>query len=246
MSTGEIDRIAPTLRPSTPVRGYQRWRTLLFAHWEVDAEVLQAMLPPQLTLDTFRGAAYVGLVPFWMEGVRAKFVPDGLGMAFLETNVRTYVHVDGRDPGVYFFSLDAESALAVLGARVGWSLPYYYADMTRRIGDGVIDYSVKRIGKDEPRLDVRWEIGELLGPSKPDTLEHFLAERYFLHCERRGRIYSGRVHHVPYPLAKARTLQFSDQLLGADGIDVSGPPQLVHYAAGVDVEIFDLKPRDAD
>src|SRR3712207_8210884 len=49
--------------------------------------------------------------------------------SFLEANVRTYVHVDGREPGVYFFSLDAASLLAVLGARVGLGLPYFLARM---------------------------------------------------------------------------------------------------------------------
>ena len=48
--------------------------------------------------------------------------------AFLELNVRTYVTLDGR-PGVWFFSLDAASTLAVIGARLGIRLPYFRASM---------------------------------------------------------------------------------------------------------------------
>ena len=36
-----IDRIAPTRRPDQPVRGYQRWRSLLFLHWQVPADLLR-------------------------------------------------------------------------------------------------------------------------------------------------------------------------------------------------------------
>ena len=49
--------------------------------------------------------------------------------SFHETNVRTYVHRAGCDPGVWFFSLDAANRLAVLAARTTFHLPYYHARM---------------------------------------------------------------------------------------------------------------------
>jgi uncharacterized protein YqjF (DUF2071 family) len=98
-----IDRITPTQRPSRKTQGYQRWRDLLFLHWTVPEQVLRSLVPPALEIDTYGGDAYVGLVPFAMLGVRPVWLPERMGFDFLETNVRTYVHTGGRDPGVYFF-----------------------------------------------------------------------------------------------------------------------------------------------
>jgi hypothetical protein len=238
-----IDRIAPTRRPSGPVRGYQRWRDLGFFHWPVPAGQVAALLPEGLDLDTFEGQAYVGLVPFAMLGVRPRWSPEALAFDFLETNVRTYVHVGGQDPGVYFFSLDAASRLAVWAARTGWGLPYFHARMSLSKRDRTIAYQTRRSGAPGPRLTVTYEIGQGLGASRPDSFEHFLVERYFLHLARRGRLWSGQVHHVPYPVQAARVVDIHDELVPSAGLEVSGPPPIAHFAAGVDVEIFDLAPR---
>ncbi len=98
---------------------------------------LRPLLPPGLELDLYEGRAYVGLTPFTMTGVRPAWLPPiPFVSRFHETNVRTYVHAGGRDPGVWFFSLDASGALAVLGARALLGLPYCYAqiDMTVETG----------------------------------------------------------------------------------------------------------------
>jgi uncharacterized protein YqjF (DUF2071 family) len=64
-----------------------------------------------------------------MKNIRSAWMPKATAMNFLETNVRTYVHHRG-EPGVWFFSLEASSRLAVYAARVGWGLPYFHADMS--------------------------------------------------------------------------------------------------------------------
>src|SRR4051812_19283047 len=108
----EIDRIAPTHRPSGRTVMRQNWSDLLFLHWEVPVEALRLLLPPGVELDTFEGRAYVGLVPFTMTGVRPTLLPAFPPLSnFHETNVRTYVHFQGRDPGVWFFSLDAANSI---------------------------------------------------------------------------------------------------------------------------------------
>src|SRR5688572_18438599 len=94
----EIDRITLTLRPARPIVGYQRWRDLLFLHWPIPVEVLRPLVPEPLSIDTYEGVAYVGLVPFWMIGVRPTWAPERSAFRFLETNVRTYTHLEGRDP----------------------------------------------------------------------------------------------------------------------------------------------------
>src|SRR5688500_15722341 len=116
--------------PPSPWIMTQTWSKLLFAHWPVPPEQIRPLLPPSVTLDTFDGQAWVGVVPFDIPNIRPRFLPPIPTMAhFLELNVRTYVTRDGK-PGVWFFSLDAASRLAVEGARLAFHLPYFNAQMS--------------------------------------------------------------------------------------------------------------------
>jgi uncharacterized protein len=243
-----IDRLSPTRRPARRPVGYQSWRELLFLHWPVSTETLRPLVPAQLSLDLYQGVAYVGLTPFVVQRARAAWTPDTFSLDFLETNVRTYVHLNGRDPGVYFFSLDAASRIAVAGARAAFGLPYWHARIRRRRHDGVTDYGVRRLSRTRPRLTVTYQLGQPLGAADPGTLEHFLVERYLLHVERRGALWTTQVHHSPYPLQQAQVLEVRDELIRAAGLPrPDGPPPLVHYAPGVDVEIFPpQRRRDAE
>ena len=236
-----IDRIAPTVRPNETVRGYQRWRSLLFLHWPVPLEALRPLVPASLEIDLYDGIAYVGVVPFAMEGVRNAWWPEWASMTFLETNVRTYVYY-GDKPGVYFLSLDAASRLAVWGARQLWGLPYYHATMSLTQSEDQIVYETSR-----PSCDVRhkvsYRIGSKLGPSEPDSLEYFFLERYLLFLEHRGKLYSGQVHHAPYPAHEVELLDVEDSLVHASGLIIPPvPPSFAHFSPGVDVEIFGLRP----
>ncbi len=207
-------------------------------------EVLRPLVPARLELDLHDGLAYVGLAPFAVTGARPLGAPKRLGLRFLEANVRTYVHVDGREPGVYFFSLDAASLLAVVGARVALGLPYVLARMRARRRGSVVEYAARRLSGRRPHLAVRYETGEPLGASRPGTLEHFLLERYLLHLERWGRLWTVQVHHAPYPVQRARVLGLRDELIAAAGLPApAGLPPLVHYSPGVDVEIFPPRVR---
>src|SRR5579872_1671599 len=116
--------------PSRPWIMVQRWHDLLFAHWPLRPEAIRPLVPRELELDTFENKAWLGVIPFWMSGVRFRALPPmPTASAFPELNVRTYVRAprDPEKPGVFFFSLDAASLLAVLGARAGFGLPYFWA-----------------------------------------------------------------------------------------------------------------------
>ncbi|GIW82217.1 MAG: hypothetical protein KatS3mg105_4024 [Gemmatales bacterium] len=239
MST--IDRIAPTKRPQARLAGYQRWRDLLFLHWRVPADVVRHLVPQPLALDLWEDQAYVGVVPFRMEGVRPHWWPSFLAFNFLETNLRTYVHYEGR-PGVYFFSLDANARLPVYAARLTWGLPYHFARMRMTLDGDIVSYDTRRAGFSSASHRVRYRIGAPLPPSIPGSIEFFLLERYLLFVERKGRIYVGQVHHAPYPAQAATVLEVEDNLMAAAGLPrVAEPPVCAHYAAGVDVEVFGLR-----
>jgi uncharacterized protein YqjF (DUF2071 family) len=202
--------------------------------------VLRAAVPACFDLDLHEGVAYVGVVPFAMEGVRPRLVPEFAALDFLETNVRTYVLRRG-EPGVYFFSLEAASRLAVASARAVFSLPYHHARMELRERDDVTSYRTQRASSGA-RHEVRYRVGEFLGPSRPGTLEHFLLERYLLFTMRRGTPYRAQVHHAPYPAHRAEILDVHDELVGAALLPPAvGLPAHAHYAPGVDVEVFALE-----
>ena len=259
MPTGElaIDRVAASRRPvDQRVVMYQSWRSLLFLHWRFRPEAIRPLLPSGLglELDTYGGQAYVGLVPFTMRGVRPKGLPAVSWLSnFHETNVRTYVHVHGHAPGVWFFSLEAANPLAVALGRAWFSLPYHHARMrlaSRLVADdrgrlgGLISYHSERI-KNRPvsatsALDAR-VVHEPPRAAAVGTLDHFLLERYLLYAVRRGRLYSGQVHHTPYPVQAAEVHAFDESLLAATGISRPEERPLVHFSRGVDVEIFRLR-----
>lgn len=235
-----IDRIAPTRRPGAVPSGEQRWRELFFLHWTFEPEQVAKLLPAGVTLDVWDGCGYVGLVPFVMQGVRPSWLPRAMAMDFLETNLRTYVVVNG-EPGVWFFSLEASSWLAVKAARVGWGLPYFHAAMhTAREGDRIRYRSQRRGAAAALSLDA--SIGAPLGASTPGTLEHFLMERYLLFSLKGGHLERGQVHHPPYPAQRADVHAVSTTLLEAAGLPPASGLPLAHYAAGVDVEVFGPHP----
>ena len=245
-----IDRIAPTLEPDQTPLLFQNWHHLLFLHWEIPADKLQALIPHRLGIDTYQGKAYVGLVPFTLSGIRAPLTPPLPGISsFHEVNVRTYVHLDGRDPGVWFFSLDASSSLAVTVARAMYKLPYFDADIDFTASDDALSnvaFHSKRTdsrGSLPANLHVRYHPVEgPVQPAAPGSLEHFLVERYFLYAEDEERqLHRARVHHQPYPVQRAEVLELEETLVWATGIRRSDAVPLRHYAREVNVKVYALE-----
>jgi uncharacterized protein YqjF (DUF2071 family) len=250
MQRDTIDRVTPTLEPDQQVLLHQNWHHLLFLHWEIPPNELQALLPPRLTLDTFEGKAYIGLVPFTMTGVRPILTPPLPWISsFHEINVRTYAHLEGRDPGVWFFSLDASSRIAVAAARAAYHLAYFEAEMDFRVGEGalpVIEFDSRRTdsrGTKPANAHVRYRAVEgPAQPATPGTLEHFLLERYILYAEDADRrLYRARVHHQAYPVQRAEVLALDETLIRAAGVKRGEGVGLAHYAREVNVRVYGVE-----
>jgi uncharacterized protein YqjF (DUF2071 family) len=248
-----IDRLTASARPVGHAAMRQDWHHLLFLHWAVAPEQLRPLVPSGLELDLYEGRAYVGLVPFTMTGVRPVWAPAVRGVSsFHETNVRTYVHRAGRDPGVWFFSLDAANALAVALARTFFHLSYHHARMrlTHEPGSGGVSYASQRLMHRSTSTPATCAVGcTPTGPPAPvraGTLEHFLVERYLLYARaaRSGRLYRGQVHHTPYPVQPAEITGLDETLLAAAGIERPDEAPLAHFVRGVKVEVFSLRRVD--
>jgi uncharacterized protein YqjF (DUF2071 family) len=229
---------------------HQNWHHLLFLHWEVPPSELQAMLPPGLTLDTFEGKAYVGLVPFTVTGVRAVLTPPLPWISsFHEVNVRTYVHCEGRDPGVWFFSLDASSAVAVAAARAAYKLPYFQSHIELEASREVIPAIEFHSRRDDDRgampanSRIRYSAADVpITAASPGSFEFFLIERYVLYAKDEAlNLYRARIHHQPYPLQKAELHDLDETLVWAAGIRRPEAPQARHYAREVNVKVYPLE-----
>jgi uncharacterized protein YqjF (DUF2071 family) len=218
----------------------QSWLDLAFLHWRVPAEELRARLPRALHVDEFDGSAWIGVVPFRMEGIRLRALPPIPGTtAFLELNVRTYVRHGDRS-GVWFFSLDAANAVVAAVARRWFGLPYHAAEMSMRgEGEGRA-FASRRLGKGPPaEFRASWRPSGESRASRPGSLEHFLAERYCLFAHGpRGGLVRGDIHHVAWPLRPAEASVASNSMLSALGFRISGPPDAVHETAGVDALVW--------
>lgn len=226
---------------------YQKWRELLFLHWGFEPAEIQKTLPPGLSVDTYEGRAYVGIVPFFMRDVRPRYLPALPGVShFQELNLRTYVYDESGLPGVWFYSLDAAGWLAVQAARLTFGLPYYYAAMSaEREADGAVAYRSRRRGAD-PGLEstFRYRPLDLLPEAEPGSLNFFLVERYLLYSppRRNGRFPTGRVYHRPYPLQEVEVSAWDANLFALEGLPrPERPPDHAVMSPGVDVEVFPLK-----
>jgi uncharacterized protein len=235
-----LDEHRPWPLPGGPWVMSQSWHDLLFAHWRVDARMLRRIVPAQLPLDLFEGEAWVGVVPFHMTNVAPRLVPEVPPISRLvELNVRTYVVVDGK-PGVYFFSLDANSRLAVAGARALFHLPYFFATMaTTRVGETVTHRSRRARG-----TPAEWaaDYGPS-GPSRyaaPGSLEHFLTERYCLYTTDGARVLRCDIHHPPWPLQDATATIAVNTMTTAAGLVTEGEP-LLHFSRRQDVLVWPLE-----
>jgi uncharacterized protein YqjF (DUF2071 family) len=217
------------------------WSELLFAHWPIDADEIAEQLPAGLELDTFKGQAWVGLVPFLMSDVAPRGCPAVPWLSrFPELNVRTYVVKDGK-PGVWFWSLDAANPVAVRVARSTFNLPYMDAKMSITKGDiGAINYRSERTHRGEPPaiLDATYRPEGTVFHAQPGTLEYWLTARYCLYsADRRGVLYRGEIFHPPWTLQSA-SCQIRKNTMGEPcHFDFTGDPHLL-FAAPVQVQAW--------
>ena len=235
------DRLAARERPGGWPIMHKSWDKLLFLHWEMPVEVIRALIPKPLVIDTFEGKAWISITPLTIYDVRPVLVPPVPYLSWLhELNVRSYVHYDGV-PGVWFFSLDANNLPAVFGARLFFKLPYFSADISLETdGNDVVFKSFRSASG--ARLTVKWTIGDPLPPAEAGTLDFFLVERYSLYTADEHSSYRCRIHHQPWLLQKTeRWSDFESNMAEANGLPTPDGPPLIHCGGPVDVDVWPLE-----
>ncbi len=245
----------PGQGPPLPTRQimHQWWRDISFVHWRVDPARVAPLLPRGVRPDLHDGSAWVGLIPFHMVGAGLGDGPavPHLG-TFLETNVRLYSVDDQGRHGVVFRSLEAERLAVVLGANVGFGVPYKYARMSRSPGldtwtrDEVtgrqLRYQTVRRTPGRPRSTLEVRVGEKI--TEPSALDLFLTARFGLHSTVLGRTLWIPNTHAPWPLRRAEVVTLDDDLVAAAGLPgvADTTPDSVLFSTGVRT-VFGLPQR---
>ena len=213
------------------------WRHLLFANWPVDVDVLRAHLPDPFAVDEFDGTGWLSVVPFTNVDTRPRGLPAWAGVRLPELNLRTYVTLDG-EPGVYFFSLDADGLPATLGARLTHFLPYFVADVDLGPSDGRVRFeSHRRQRGDRPAefAATYWSTGEPFTP-EPGSRAAFLTDRKRLYTQAPGgTVRYTDVEHPPWTLYPADAAIEENTLFEANGFADPGGGPVCYYSPGVDV-----------
>jgi uncharacterized protein YqjF (DUF2071 family) len=235
-----MDGFAPAA--AVPVRRpvmRQEWSGVTFLHWSYPVPVLQELLPRGLSVQRYADRAWASLVLLRMR-VRGPLGPGGPGLAsvtaFPETNVRTYVVGPDGEAGIYFFSLDAGALPAVLAARGGWGLPYFWARMRIEKEAGSIRYrSSRRMpGPAGSGHDITVSPG---GSIEQDERDRFLTARFVLWHEHAGALLRTRADHEPWQLRSVEVRSCREDLLSAAGLPAAEGRPLAHYGERVRVRI---------
>ena len=213
---------------------FQRWECLTFLHWRYDPALIRPLIPAPLLLDTFDGSAWIGLTPFLLTNLRPPLVPALPWISrFPEMNVRTYVRNREGYPGIWFFTLEADRLLAVIGARASYRLPYRWARMRVRDHRHAVEYeSDRKFGHGRARIAVRPD-----HPLHVGQLQNFLTARFRLYTFLGRRLAFADIDHPPWPLQAAEVLHLEQNVIEQSGVPrVRGAP-LAYFSRRVDVRI---------
>jgi uncharacterized protein YqjF (DUF2071 family) len=217
--------------PDEPWILKQAWNDLLFAHWPVARDQLRERVPAFLELDLFDNQAWLTIAPFRLSDLGPRGVPALPWVSsFNEINVRTYVVYDGM-PGVYFFSLDANSTMAVTGATTFFHLPYFLAEIVAEDAGGRVVYRSRRLT--DPKANFEGEYAPAGPLFEPDagTLDYFLTERYCLYTQNTAaNAYRVEIHHRPWRLQPAEAQISTNTMADAAGLRLPSMAPLLHFA----------------
>jgi uncharacterized protein YqjF (DUF2071 family) len=214
----------------------QRWCDLTFLHWRLPMAVVAQHVPARLEVETFDGSAWVGVTPFRLEGLRPPLLPAAPWLSrFPETNCRTYVKGPDGKSGIWFFSLDAGRAAAVLGARIAYGLPYAWSRMSVQVEDSRVRYESQRRWPDREAMS-RIEVMPR-DPIETGDLEAFLTARFRLYSFIAGRLTCTQVEHAPWPLQAARVMDLEQTITRAAGLPEAYGSPIAHFSPGVRVRV---------
>jgi hypothetical protein len=174
---------------------------MLFLSWPVEPATIADRIPAGLTLETFEHRAWITLIPFRMERMRARGLPPIPPFSrYSELDCLTYVR-RGPATGIWFFRIDAGTLVGATMGRLLFGLPYNHSRVSLDLdGEWRRFVSIGRAdptGK-QPELRVNYTPKGPLHTATPGTLAHFIVERFVMFSRSgRGTLLSGREARAP-------------------------------------------------
>ncbi|TWT16051.1 YqjF family protein [Planomicrobium sp. CPCC 101079] len=216
----------------------QEWHHVLFMHWALAPQLVKPNIPDELQLDLYGGHAWISVVLFKAKGTRPRLLPPIPGArTYLELNVRTYVKYKGKS-GVFFFSLDADSPLAVKTASTGNFLPYRHAKMSFKRYRETWRFKSKRTHKGSFPEILDLSFRTISPPIAKSGLENWLTERYCLWTKPKDQLFRVDIKHSPWQLAYVKGTVYRNTM--ASFLPVTFPQELAiaHYSEMKKVRFF--------
>jgi uncharacterized protein YqjF (DUF2071 family) len=212
----------------------QGWDWLTFLHWRYRPEVIRPLIPRELELDTFEGAAWIGLTPFIVTRLRPPALPALPWVSqFPEMNVRTYVRGPEGERGIWFFTLEADRLPAVAAARLSYGLPYRWANMQLRCNSQQVEYTSRRHFSPAMAHAVIRRGSRI----QPNEHERFLTARFRLYTRLAGKLAFAQVEHPPWPLESATIVDLKQNVIQYSNAPAPSGDPLVHFSRSVYVRV---------
>ena len=229
--------------PRAPGIGWmmsQHWRSMLLAHWPIAPELLRALIPPGLALDTHDGQAWLSLAALTVTRSRLRWLPSLPKVSpFLQLNAYTYVTWNGQ-PAFYLFSADTNSLAATVSGRLLYRLPYSQAEMRCTTDEAhIIEFSSRRVDNAAPAAfsAAYYPTGPAAAP-RPRSLEHWLlARRWFYVQDHQQRLYRAAVHCPSVQLRAAEAAILENTLMLRHSLVLSDPPVLTSFVPSLPIQV---------
>lgn len=219
--------------PSSPWLLSQVWEDLLFMHYPMDPNVLRDYVPRELELDVFQNKAWITIIPFRVTKMKGRGIPSlPLLKEYLEINVRTYVKYKGI-PGIYFFSLDANHPLFVIGIKTAIGLPFKHAHIVFNQMENSFRFKHHRQSDKHAteKIELTYKPGEVLFETLPGTLDYWLLERYCMYSYLGKYLIRGDIHHDKWKVSKATaTTSINTMLSFLSPDNCPKIPSFLHYS----------------
>ncbi len=208
------------------------WRYLLMLQYEVDAAILEPLVPRGMELDRWGSRALVSLVGFRFLNTRVLGVSVPLHRHFDEVNLRFYVRrrvVEGWRRAVVFVREIVPRRVIALVARLWYNEPYLALPMRHEIQMAGAEHAEPGRVRYEWRRGGRWHRLEAstVGPPCPpaeNSEEEFISEHHWGYTvQRDGGCLEYQVGHPRW-----RVWQTSRALLDCEVGPLYGPAFVPH------------------
>lgn len=186
-------------RRKWPWIGRQTWQDIVFLHWPVCENELRPYVPDPLVIDQYDGYAWISVVFFQTNDSRLRSFTSRVSYpVFHQLNVRTYVKF-GEEPGVYFFTLSANSPLIVKGGQL-LGLPYVQTEMAITKRNKQTSFTSMRLAESQVTFSAQYKEGMTPFIAKRGSLSNWLTERYCIWLINGSRIMKAPISHLPWVL----------------------------------------------